>query len=59
MSNEKITALVSNWNDPQRPFKAEIIVDGFTVAKSFHSSRQSAFVWAEEAKKRKLEELGR
>ncbi len=52
-----VTALVSTWNDPQRPFRAEIIVDGHAVEKSYHSTRQSAFVWAEQMKEQKNEEL--
>ncbi len=58
MSNEKlVTALVTQWSDPQRPFRAEIIVDGYPVQKSYHSTRQSAFVWCEQMKEQKKAEL--
>ncbi len=58
MSKESlVTALVSNWGDKDRPFKAQIIVDGHCVQKSYHVTRQSAFVWASEKKAEKLKEL--
>ncbi len=59
MSKEFVTTLVAKWNDPDRPFRAELRIDGFAVEKSYHASMQEAFIWAEAAKERKLKEMGR
>ncbi len=60
MNNDKlVTTLVSKWNDVDRPFKAELRVGGHAVEKSYHASMQEAFIWAEAAKERKVEELRR
>ncbi len=59
MSNDKlITTMVTQWNSVDRPYRAEIRVDGYSVSKSFHSTRESAFVWCEQMKEQKLKELG-
>ncbi len=59
MSKESlVTALVTKWKDEQRPYRAEIRVDGHCVRKSFHVTIIEAFIWAEEAKAAKLKEMG-
>ncbi len=58
MSNGRlITTMVTKWGDKDRPFRAELRVDGYPVLKSYHASMQEAFVWADEKKAAKLKEL--
>lgn len=59
MTNERITTLVSKLSDKERPYRATLRVDGFTVAKSDHATLLLAWEWCEAAKAEKQTEMKR
>lgn len=54
-----VTTLVSRLADKQRPYSAELRVDGYPVEKSYHATLELAWEWCDEKKAKKLKEVSR